>query len=733
MKRKFLLLACLVFWATRMAAFSEFEYEGLRYGVLDEEAKTCGVYGFANGLKPDIIIPAEAINEGVSYKVIEIGPSSFGSGIDYEEIWTIQLPEGLKTIRSSAFRNLENVSTLIIPGSVTLIEGDAFGYCEGLKSVKFLDGDETLEFGESVFYGAHFNNLYLGRNISYKTSPFIYQSDLTELSFGNPVTEIGSIFISNATALNTVTIPKQVTSVGNSAFSNCSVAKLVIEDSEENLIVGSLGFKNIEEIYLGRNIEEDNFYSSFYENTSIKKLTIGNLVNEIPEKAFYGCTGINEVIIADGHDTLQIGSNSFTLVKNIETAYLGRNISYSTTSSPFYRQSALTTVKISDFVTEIGESCFSFCSALTSVELSQSLTSIGKQAFYKCSSLMSLEIPSSVTAIETGAFNDCSGIKELNFVDGKEILQIKGVAFSGVNMEIVHLGRSIQSTNRLFQGKTSLKEVIIGDYITLIMNDEFRGCNNLTTVKFPSFLSSIGSRAFASCGFTQLSLSNVGSINSEAFRNCVYLENVTLDVNSIGDFAFDECKSLINLTLVDKDASTHFGELVFNGSSIENLYLGSNISYSTSTSPFANNKSLQLLTIGDKVSNINEKAFDGCTGINEINCKPLTPPAAFDNSFSYTTYKNADLIIPEEAYEAYKNDIVWRNFSIFDKPILIESIQLDPSTKEAEEGETFKITATVLPEDATDKTLEWSSSDESVAMVDETGLVSVLKEGECVI
>ncbi|MDE6538485.1 MAG: Ig-like domain-containing protein, partial [Muribaculaceae bacterium] len=63
----------------------------------------------------------------------------------------------------------------------------------------------------------------------------------------------------------------------------------------------------------------------------------------------------------------------------------------------------------------------------------------------------------------------------------------------------------------------------------------------------------------------------------------------------------------------------------------------------------------------------------------------------------------------------------------------VESLSLDPEAKEAEEGDTFQITATVFPEDATDKTLEWSSSDESVATVDQSGLVSVLKEGECVI
>lgn len=712
-----------------------FEYEGLKYGVLDEEAKTCAVYGFANGLIPDIIIPAEAINEGISYKVIEIGPWSFGTGIDYEEIWTIQLPEGLKTIRSHAFRNLENVSTLIIPASVTQIESDAFGYCEGLKNVKFLDGEETLDFGEDVFYGAHFNSLYLGRNISYKQSPFIYQTDLSELTFGNNVTEIGSNFISNAKNLATITVPKQIKIIGNSAFSNSNVNELIIEDSEDSLEGGHFGFKNIETVYLGRDIVEEygSYDGLFYENTSIKRITIGNLVNKIPNNAFYGCTGISELIIAAGSDALQIGSNSFTLVKNIEEAYLGRNISYVGTSSPFYRKSSLTKVSISECVTEISDNCFSYCTNLSSLDLPASLLSIGKQAFYECSALTYLTIPGSVTSIDSEAFYNCSGIKELNLADGEENLIISASSFSGVEMETAHLGRLITYSGfgtSLFQGKTSLKELTIGEPVTIIMSDAFRGCNNLSSIEFPSFLSSIGSRAFASCGFTDLTIPFVSSIGSEAFSNCVRMENFSAGVGFIGDFAFDDCKLL--KTFILGAGNTRFGEYVFNGVTLENLHLSSNISF-TDKSPFANNKLLKNVTLGEKVTKINEKAFEGCTGISEIDCRPLTPPAVFENSFSYTTYKNADLIIPEESYEAYKNDPVWYKFFIFDKPILIQSISVDPASKEAEEGESFQIVATVLPENATDKTLEWLSSDETIATVDETGLVTTLKEGECVI
>ncbi|MDE5813158.1 MAG: Ig-like domain-containing protein, partial [Muribaculaceae bacterium] len=66
-------------------------------------------------------------------------------------------------------------------------------------------------------------------------------------------------------------------------------------------------------------------------------------------------------------------------------------------------------------------------------------------------------------------------------------------------------------------------------------------------------------------------------------------------------------------------------------------------------------------------------------------------------------------------------------------PILVESISLNPESWSGVEGETFEITVTILPENATDKAVVWSSSDENVAKVNESGVVNVLKDGQCVI
>ena len=66
------------------------------------------------------------------------------------------------------------------------------------------------------------------------------------------------------------------------------------------------------------------------------------------------------------------------------------------------------------------------------------------------------------------------------------------------------------------------------------------------------------------------------------------------------------------------------------------------------------------------------------------------------------------------------------------KPLLVSSVTLDKQNVEVVRGETVSLTATVSPEDADNKTLVWTSSDETVATVKD-GVVTALKVGEAVI
>ena len=65
--------------------------------------------------------------------------------------------------------------------------------------------------------------------------------------------------------------------------------------------------------------------------------------------------------------------------------------------------------------------------------------------------------------------------------------------------------------------------------------------------------------------------------------------------------------------------------------------------------------------------------------------------------------------------------------------IPVQSVTLDKTTLELDEGETVTLHATVLPENAADKTVTWTSSNPSVASVDQNGKVTALHEGTAAI
>lgn len=67
------------------------------------------------------------------------------------------------------------------------------------------------------------------------------------------------------------------------------------------------------------------------------------------------------------------------------------------------------------------------------------------------------------------------------------------------------------------------------------------------------------------------------------------------------------------------------------------------------------------------------------------------------------------------------------------EPVQVTDVELDIAQKALNVGDTFTITATVKPDNATDKSVTWSSSNTSVATVDENGVVTAVSEGTATI
>ncbi len=71
--------------------------------------------------------------------------------------------------------------------------------------------------------------------------------------------------------------------------------------------------------------------------------------------------------------------------------------------------------------------------------------------------------------------------------------------------------------------------------------------------------------------------------------------------------------------------------------------------------------------------------------------------------------------------------------TVKEKSNTVESITLDKTTMEVVEGEKFTLTATILPENATDKSVIWSSSNTNVATVSQSGVVTTFEPGTATI
>ena len=179
---------------------------------------------------------------------------------------SITIPNSVTSIGNSAFSYCSGLTSITIPNSVTSIGDYAFSYCSGLTSIiipksvislgaleegKYDDiGGVTVfrscsnlrvvevEEGNPVYDSrkncnaiieTKSNTLLWGCNTSsipnsvttIGTSAFYDCSDLTSITIPNSVTSIGDLAFCSCSGLTSITIPNSVTSIGNSAFSYC--------------------------------------------------------------------------------------------------------------------------------------------------------------------------------------------------------------------------------------------------------------------------------------------------------------------------------------------------------------------------------------------------------------------------------------------------------------------------------------------------------------------------------
>ena len=196
-----------------------------------------------------------------------------------------------------------------------------------------------------------------------------------------------------------------------------------------------------------------------------------------------------------------------------------------------------------------------------------------------------------------------------------------------------------------------------------------------------------------------------------AYVNDMELTDLTISdsITSIPEYTFRGCTSLRRLTIPE----------------------------SCKTVPqyaFEKCNNLQELTLPSTCIACYDYSFYGCSSLKKINCQAETPPAVYANTFSSSIYTRATLKVPEPYVDKYKAANIWKDFKTirYIGYVEVESITFDKATYELEEGDTMKLAVTVSPEGATDKTISWKSSNETIATVND-GVVTAIKPGNATI
>ena len=641
-----------------------------------------GPFGACSGLKKI------TFEEGAT----EVSNGLFRGCTGLEEI---NIPDGVTKIESSSFEDCINLVSVNISDSVIKIENEAFAGCEKIESINI--PDSVTEIGGSTFANcSKLSNVKLSKNLEY----------------------MGGRAFGSCEKITQIEIPKSLDNCGNSGYASyhgpfgaCSgLKKITFEEGTTEISSGLFrGCTGLEEINIPNSVTEIES-SSFEDSINLVSVNIPDSVIKIGNEAFAGCEKIESINIPDS--VTEIGERTFANCSKLSNVKLSKNLEYMG-GRAFGSCEKITQIEIPKSLDNCGNSGyasyhgpFGACSGLKKIIFEEGTKEISNNLFRGCTGLEEISIPASVIKIERYTFADCTNLKNVYFSNG--VKNVENNAFTNcTSLTKVNIPDTVDSIgNSAFSGCTNLIEVHLPDKLKETASDTFSGCKKLTTINFPSTLTTIGNSAFSGCESLPEAIlpSGVEKIESNAFKNCKALKKAAVPdtVSSIGSSAFYGCEALTDITLGSKlkkiESQTFYGCIV-----------------------------LPSIVIPYNVTTIGDSAFVNCTKLTQITV-PRNTTSIASNAFSYP--KKMTMYGPSDCYaQTYASG---KGIKYVTQDIHATSVSLDSTEKTAERYDDFQLTATIAPLNFTDAVV-WTSSNEEVAAVSDTGYVEICGVGTAVI
>lgn len=292
--------------------------------------------------------------------------------------------------------------------------------------------------------------------------------------------------------------------------------------------------------------------------------------------------------------------------------------SYHYDSSPWESyKDTIETVIIEDGVTNIGAFAFYRFSNLKDVTIPDSVTNIGGSAFWGCSGLSSIEIPSSVSWVGRRAFYECTGLKGVYISDLSAWCRLY---FESKYTQAFHYycngTNPLEYAHNLYLNNEMLTDIVIPDSVTYTGYDVFCNCSNLKSVT----LNQSGIDRFKS------TFSGCDNIETIILKDGVTSINSSKDSDGRGTQGFDGYRSIKSITIpssvmnIDNYAFESCTGLtsitVDTGNRLFDSRDNCNAIIDTRTNQLV--RGCQTTVIPDTIKSIGDSAFSGCTGLTSI-------------------------------------------------------------------------------------------------------------------
>ena len=393
--------------------------DALNQVIIGDEVTTITDYAFYGCDN----IPSFTIHSGV----LAIGSNAFST--PDKVIWMTNTPPtgyanakgNINYVSNNQYTNLNNVQ--IYPYLSSMFEVGGVKYVPVNPSVRTCHAidcayDSTatvINVSESVSFKG------VAMKVTEVMSYTFYENNYIKEVAVSHLGSLGDYAFYGCSSLQTVTLGDSIGSLGNKVFCQCtSLREIMIPDSVKT--IGEYcfsGCSSMKTAVIGDGVTTISSYA-FQNCSSLPEISIPQATTTIGNYVFSGCSKLADVIIENRSTALNLGSNgSSALFADcpLDSVYIGGKITYNTTSSkgysPFYRNTSLRTVLITDREEQVYENEFYGCTNLQNVTIGNGVKAIGNYAFSGCSSLEGFSFGSSMESIGTEAFSDCTNLTSI--------------------------------------------------------------------------------------------------------------------------------------------------------------------------------------------------------------------------------------------------------------------------------------------------------------------------------